>query len=326
MSSDEIITIFKQIYEKYNVLDNWDHDYENIFKPIITSLTTPPVYSDTLRRPVFMLMYGPQGSGKTTVSKKVVESLGLQMHDFIRLVIDELVYQSKEFKDEIDKIFESDEGKKYILLINNLINNLDVKEAINNLNNNETKKYINTLYFSARKYMNEINDKLLEYAFNKNINIIFETVGNNWGTWHSNLLRSFNKNYETRLVFPYVEMMTLKIRYLNRAIVEKYSLNIYEDNIINDIWNNLLIIVVALKKLFVVDNNTFINNIIQSYIYIQKIEYDPDLDVTSTKYLWKPKQFDHISSGIIRTIIKKNDTANNNRIKTLNMMNIVTNV
>lgn len=190
----------------------------------------------------FFISYGPPGSGKSSL---------FPSHIF------ENIYESN-----IDNILENDQD--YVVIINNC------RDKYNNLSSFDddiSRQYIkdcNNLYHDFRKKYEKINDNLLNYALERNIDILFETTGNNVD-WHINkfIPKIKSYGYQIILLFPLVSEQKLRGRIRKRALrngrfIDDDNLNLIFINALK----NLSKIIKHVSSLLIYNNNEKLSLII----------------------------------------------------------------
>lgn len=166
------------------------------------------------KNPYLIIVSGPTGSGKGSAPEKIQTLLNLNKKH-TKIVIDDIIENNKHYKKGINKYLNSKN-------INTLLNNIS----------NEDITFFNELYFETRKKINcknnnkeykscdELNDEILDNAFNKSQNIVFETTGQIWSNWIFDMYAEHIKKYNYQIIFVYsiVNICELLDRNKNRTI------------------------------------------------------------------------------------------------------------
>jgi hypothetical protein len=147
-------------------------------------------------KPYIVITAGPTGSGKSKLQEKISEIIGIDIDNFVKLLIDDLVMKDPLYKENVDKII-----KKY----NDKLFSQNVPD--------EAYEEFNKAYFSSRRsgchHMNEksncdeILDNTLSFHLTNGNNIIFETTGENSIKW---LLDIIPINYNIIIGFSVVQI------------------------------------------------------------------------------------------------------------------------
>jgi len=152
-----------------------------------------------MNTPYLIIVAGPTASGKGSAPKKIQKYLGLS-EDVQNIIVDDLVEKNPYYRMEVSKYLNGKSQKE--------------QESIFNEPTDKDIDFFNNLYFKSRKntdcnsgeiitqdnqYLkscDQINDESLQDAFEKSINIIFETTGVHWPGWlfekYKNSLQKYN--------------------------------------------------------------------------------------------------------------------------------------
>ena len=176
--------------------------------------------------PTLIITCGPTASGKSSLPKKVKQLLKIE-GNFDSFLIDDLVEKTNPYyKGEVKKFIQTQQKVK-------------TTKEIMDMFLNPSKKMIskfNEYYWNARKKTNcetgeklssdlqsncdNLNDSLLEKAFNTGKNIVFELRGVAWPDWLFDLFKNQLKkhNYTIIVAWTVVDMCELIDRNKRRAI------------------------------------------------------------------------------------------------------------
>jgi len=261
---DELIEFIKDIYAKNNMSNYFNIDMMGVFSHNLTILTKGWVAVNA----TIWFLYGPQGSGKSSISKRLLKNLEIELDHCMLTGIDDYVYNSKWYKDEFAKLEITDEYKDYAKQVLDYAKCVEENKKIdknieNNLMSHPMRIKITNLYMHMRKIMGQINDKFIHLAIKHKIHLIFELVGNNFSAngWYSTIIQDAADNdMDLCVLYPYVSPINSKIRYLRRAIYEHYSLNIYDESLIPTIINEFKTFSDTAIHLYIIDNNKSLPN------------------------------------------------------------------
>lgn len=148
-------------------------------------------------RPIFLLSFGPMGSGKTS---RIEAHLRAHNHDpknFVFLVLDDIIEQDPTYQAEVKATLARLEGSG--------------KERLS--------EALQEVYFKYRKDAAVLSEALLSIAVRSKFNVVFETTGSNGSVgWSTYMFRRMSESgYETQLFYPFVRAEELCVRCDARA-------------------------------------------------------------------------------------------------------------
>jgi predicted ABC-type ATPase len=157
------------------------------------------VFPKTSDKTVY-ISYGPPGSGKGSVLEFIHNKLGVSKDTVIEVNVDSIIQGNHK----VGKKF-----KKYKDDLTKLVN-------IKNYTNIEVLQ--GRLYSYFRWIADQISDMILQKAMLSNYNILWETTGSS-GIEYINkwITDKKTKGYTVKIIYPYVELNTLKQRVKTRA-------------------------------------------------------------------------------------------------------------
>jgi hypothetical protein len=182
-------------------------------------------------KPVFIIMMGPPGSGKSFLIEPVIRYLNNELKtnivDIIEAKIDDLVQGDERFIRETSELIRKRWSIENIREIQS--DPTKITEAI--ISNNQTpittqleqtSKLLSEIYFNVREYYNDKNDENIRKHLDQKDNIIFETTGSNKFDWlyQKFLVGEIRSNYNVILVYPYVSRADVIKHALNRFTIQ----------------------------------------------------------------------------------------------------------
>lgn len=239
-----------------------------------------------MNKPVFIIVSGPCGSGKSSLPQKICNYLNLnyKLLNFEKILIDDLIEKDIYYKKNVYSIIQT---------YNCNINKKIIEDPI-------FQRKLNKLYYDTRNNSNydSINEYKLYKALIDRKNIIFETEGTNNNEWlfkiynnelkHYNIivswsivnfnqiinriqdrfLNSINKFKEDYLLYDAPRLPNMSVKHIllkNLKIIKSF------DSMTRDKskYNNLNI------RFILINNNSFYNNIEESILFdsISKEKY-----------------------------------------------------
>src|SRR6185437_7619207 len=149
--------------------------------------------------PIFVLNFGPPGSGKSTLFSKVRDRLlGIDESQFVNLNIDTIIEDTAIFKNRakqwIAQQESASESKKSTLDMNQVY--LDMRSQFGNI----------------------VFDNLMKYAFQSRLNNSYETTASSVSWLMTVLTQALRAGYLLVLVWPVVDEQELVTRVHNRAL------------------------------------------------------------------------------------------------------------
>jgi len=211
--------------------------------------------------PLFILKYGPPGSGKSNIINDIIKNKNLILSKFVDLNIDNEVYKIPEYQEVAEKC----KLKYHNLAIklstfmndNNLTSDqkLAYKEDYDNEMDNVNKECTNN-YVTHRKSADILLDHKLDIAQKSRDHIIFETTGDNIKWYKEKLFPKLKiLGYRIILVYPLINKETAIERINKRTLLEGRPVT---DENLNRIFinspNNLSEIVPFVDELLFYDN------------------------------------------------------------------------
>jgi len=243
--------IFKSL-----IVNMYNHKL-NLFN--ISSLFYNKINIIKTKNKYFVILFGPTGSGKTYAATKSLNIISNDDHlnetinmdnlknTFVNISIDDIIY-THIFTD-----MNNLSGKN--ILVNNFhnfikLNNLSYDNLCDILINDkllydELSKQSENLYFNMRKQTDSLSYVILHYAIYHNLNIFFETIGNNHDYIINNVIKSICEyyNYIPIIIYPKVSYDNILSRVINRGIKEGRFPSINNINkYINECYNSYEII------------------------------------------------------------------------------------
>jgi predicted ABC-type ATPase len=148
-------------------------------------------------RPIFLLSFGPMGSGKTS---RIEAHLRANNHDpgnFVFLVLDDIIEADVGYRAEVSEAIAQHAGSP----------------------REELSAALQVIYFKYRKDASVISEALLSIAVRSKFNVVFETTGSNASVgWSTYMFRRMSESgYETQLFYPFVRAEELCARCDERA-------------------------------------------------------------------------------------------------------------
>lgn len=215
------------------------------------------------KKATLWILFGPQGSGKTTVASILLKGENIVKTDCVHCGIDDLVYSCGFFADELAKIKARHDYKEFTTKILNYAQFLeddgeDDRDLEKELMDHPVRKVFIDLYWKIRKVMDPINDTIMDMAIKWQTHIIFEIVGVNSSSnsWYQDLIqRCAEQKIYMHVVYPYVDQKIVKVRFLRRAVKENYALNLYDKTLVPKIMADFKLFSGSALKAYVVDNN-----------------------------------------------------------------------
>jgi len=154
------------------------------------------VFPKTSDKTVY-ISYGPPGSGKGSVLEYIHNNLGVSKNTVIEVNVDSIIQGNHKV------------GKKF----------KQYKKELTNINNYTNIEVLQgRLYSYFRWIADQISDMILQKAMLENYNILWETTGSS-GIEYINkwITDKKTKGYTVKIIYPYVELNTLKQRVKTRA-------------------------------------------------------------------------------------------------------------
>ena len=158
--------------------------------------------------PVLIIALGPTGSGKGSIPSKISTLLKKEKkkedeYEFTNILIDDLVENHKNYKQEVSKILEE------------LQKNHEAGSdpfSINNLQNKDILKKFNNAYFQTRKKVDcngekiscdKLDDNNLTEALNGGKNIVFESTGEYFPSWLFKVYKNQLNKHKYEIIVSY---------------------------------------------------------------------------------------------------------------------------
>ena len=186
-------------------------------------------------KPFLFIIAGPTGSGKSNLVKKISSYMELNYSDneienFVHIVIDKLVENSKGYKNKIKNIIENSCRNEYNVSLDNchiLIDN------INKLDQSLLQKF-DAAYYTSRKNLDcnsgidlinyhdgencdTVNDNNFDEGLKNKKNIIFETTGETIPAWIFAFYKDKLQDYNIVMAWSFADINILINRNKRRA-------------------------------------------------------------------------------------------------------------
>jgi predicted ABC-type ATPase len=199
--------------------------------------------------PKLFITYGPPGSGKSNILKKLLKDFSISDNELIEILVDDIIEKVPEYIENVQRIIKE---------------KLDEEEENIKISNN---------YFEFRKnYGDIISDGILYRALSKKYNIVWETTGFSIDYSLKTIYEARMNGYLIFLIYPFVDEEQLKIRIRKRASSSKNprlpSNKIIEETV-KKAQNNFNIITKYVDKAFIYDNTGKDLNDIYLFITIE---------------------------------------------------------
>jgi hypothetical protein len=158
-------------------------------------------------RPIFLIKYGPPGSGKSSADK-LIETFGVPIDQYVNIALDDMVTSVRSYRRNTQKLYKryTNEGKPF---------------------NTNFYAGINTAFAKAKNTKNALGlsiDEKRKLLFQKSIdlgkNIIFETTGSSSKPgvdYLAEFLDAVPPIYQVILIYPVVKADILQGRVRGRA-------------------------------------------------------------------------------------------------------------
>jgi hypothetical protein len=158
-------------------------------------------------RPIFLIKYGPPGSGKSSADK-LIETFGVPINKYVNIALDDMVTSVRSYRRNTQKLYKryTNEGKPF---------------------NTNFYAGINTAFAKAKNTKNALGlsiDEKRKLLFQKSIdlgkNIIFETTGSSSKPgvdYLAEFLDAVPPIYQVILIYPVVKADILQGRVRGRA-------------------------------------------------------------------------------------------------------------
>ena len=208
------------------------------------------------------ISYGPPGSGKGSVLEYIDKHLKVPKHTVIEVNVDSVIQDKKH---TVGQQFE-----KYK-------NQIETNISASNKSLKIKKKLTGRLYNYYRWVADQISDMILQKAMLSNYNILWETTGSSGIPYINEWIKDKQtKGYTVKIIYPYVELETLKQRVKTRA-EETGQIAASDEKITtmyNNAVNNLNKFKIDKKDIIIIDNNNnprnFGSKIIKTEYFINK--------------------------------------------------------
>ncbi|GAB5360772.1 hypothetical protein AAMO2058_000656300 [Amorphochlora amoebiformis] len=154
------------------------------------------------QRPIFLITYGPPGSGKSWILNKVARQYNYDLEtNFVQILQDDMIKSIGEYQEAMDML--STERPDYT----DKDGNLDEKFY----------KKADQIYWKYRNMVIQMKKMLLDVAYRQELNIVYETTGSKRASNPSQSLfnhmrEARQRGYKIIIVYPYVANHTLMAR------------------------------------------------------------------------------------------------------------------
>jgi predicted ABC-type ATPase len=218
------------------------------------------------------ISYGPPGSGKGSVLEYIHNNLGVSKDTVIEVNVDSIIQGNHEVGDKFREYKD------------------DLKKLENIKNNTNIEVLQGRLYSYFRWIADQISDMILQKAMLENYNILWETTGSS-GIEYINkwITDKKTKGYTVKIIYPYVELNTLKQRVKTRAkesgqiaASDKKITTMYKAAV-----KNLNKLKINKKDIIIIDNNDDPRNFGSKIINTEEFMKKHNKSETPTKKLNK---------------------------------------
>jgi predicted kinase len=146
-------------------------------------------------RPIFLLSFGPMGSGKSTRVRELVEDQGLDYGQFVPLMLDTVIESDPDYQAACERVVA------------------EVSDRV------ERSEQLQEVYFRFRRDSAVLSEALLSLCVRSRLNLVFESTGSDSSLrWALYMLRRMGEvGYETWIFYPYVIDSLLRERCDARA-------------------------------------------------------------------------------------------------------------
>ena len=223
--------------------------------------------------PKMVILYGPPGSGKSSILKYLKENLKIDLP--VKILIDDIVIKTSGYEEITDDIIN-----KHAELSAKITSSTDKEELDKILN-----RLLTDVYNKFRRLKgcgDDISNKLLEESLKARKNIIYEGTGRNSSIdWLLNVCdRAKKEKYDVIIIFPFVKLDILKERVKKRygKISSSKEPRLIDDNLLTSTFqeshNNFEKIAnyYNTDRVFVIDNNATITDPNKSDLYTTLFE------------------------------------------------------
>lgn len=216
--------------QPYNVTSSLSRSVASIKQPQLLELWSKmPVSVPFNSRPNFIIKWGPPASGKTTVIRRILPTLGWPAKSYINFSVDDPIEASSYFRNTSQNL-----AAKYLANTNKNQNSIVARL---NRTTNANATAFGKVYRNVRGALNNNSlsfgrklDKMMMDALKARMNITFETTGSTedifgqpaWPSWiwekyRKETGRNLSDVYNVIIVFPLVPFEVLWERYRRRA-------------------------------------------------------------------------------------------------------------
>lgn len=145
--------------------------------------------------PIFIITYGPPGSGKTDIVNDICKKFGITKNRLVNVLVDEVVEKLPGYLNEM-KAVAADKG----------------------LSDDEKQAELTKVYFKYRRENGDyLSENILHRAFVGKYNVVWETTGDSIDWALKTIQDARQEGYMILLVYPYVSEEKLLDRVKKRA-------------------------------------------------------------------------------------------------------------
>jgi len=167
------------------------------------------------QKPVFLITYGPPGSGKSYTLSKVARQYHYDLeHNFVKILLDDMIKSMSDYNEEMSTLNAS-------------------RTIYMDQDGNLNQTYYNLaeeVYFKYRAMVNQMKGMMLEVAYRQKLNIVYETTGMKGkdhpeATIFQHMDEARARGYKIIVVYPHVEIALLNSRLASRNKKQKRVVN-----------------------------------------------------------------------------------------------------
>ncbi len=150
------------------------------------------------QKPLFLVLYGPPGSGKTLIVTKLLQIMRWQLHNYAEIIVDKMLRRITGYR--------------------RLMSALRLNRA--SLSEEEYIARAQNIYAGYRPVIKYFSAMLLDIALRQRLNILFETTGTDEAQVTDIVTNAHGLGYQIQIVYPYVRLDELikRVRKRNERI------------------------------------------------------------------------------------------------------------